>query len=324
MTGGRVNLGARATRPHSRRGQNGMLRPFVKTPLTSIKASGCVLAQSDTARAASNERQIQEEGYGWIEGEGLLDPLIPLREAILRGDLRALYLFWLRCAAERASWIADEVDEEEEAGPLIEPPVPPGLSQLDPALQAFAEFFAIDQDLIAAAAEASPDLIVTDEPLEEWVRRLPADERDAFLLRVARGESHVGIDLLHRLREVGGVGQPPASTMPRRTFSELQIAAKRQEQLRVQRERAEAERIRLAKLADLAQREAQVWSSIPALLAKRTASGYDEGVALLAELRDLAEHRGQRASFDAQLAQVIEPYATSSALQRRLKDKRLA
>ncbi|GEM_PF-4465729 len=25
----------------------------------------------------------EEEGYGWIEGEGLLDPLIPLREAIL-------------------------------------------------------------------------------------------------------------------------------------------------------------------------------------------------------------------------------------------------
>lgn len=41
---------------------------------------------------------------------------------------------------------------------LIEPPVPPGLGQLDPALEAFTEFFAIDEDLIAAAAEASPSL----------------------------------------------------------------------------------------------------------------------------------------------------------------------
>lgn len=263
----------------------------------------------------------EEEGYGWIEGEGLLDPLLPLREAILRGDLRALYLFWLRCAADQADWVVDEEDVARE--PLIEPPVPPGLGQLDPALLAFAEFFAIDQDLIAAAAEASPNLTATDEPLDRWIALLPETERNAFLLRVARGESHVGIELLRRLREVGGTGKPTTSTAPRRTFAELQVAAKNQEQLRIQRERAEAERARLAKLADLAKREAQIWARIPGLLAKRTASGYDEGVALLAELRDLAVHQGQRAAFDTRLAEVTAPYAGSVALQRRLKEKRL-
>ena len=260
----------------------------------------------------------EEEGYGWIEGEGLLDPLIPLREAILRGDLRALYLFWLRCAEDRAGWV-----DEEEADPLVEPPVPPGLGQFDPALQAFAEFFAIDQDLIAAAAEASPHPAATDEPLERWVTLLPEAERNAYLLRVARGESHVGIELLRRLREVGGASKPAASTAPRRTFADLQDATQRQEQLRVQREREVAERARLAKLADLAQRAAQIWASIPGLLAKRTASGYDEGVTLLAELRDLAVHQGQRAAFDARLAEATAPYAGSPVLQRRLKEKQL-
>jgi hypothetical protein len=264
----------------------------------------------------------EEEGFGWIEGEGLLDPLIPLHEAILRGDLRVLYLFWLRCAAERAGWV-DAEDENEERDPLIEPPVPPGLGQLDPALRAFAEFFAIDQDLIAAAAEASPNVTTTDEPLDRWVTLLPETERNAFLLRVARGEPHVGIELLRRLREVGGAGKPITSTAPRRTIAELQVVAENQKQLRVRRERAEAEQARLANLADLAKREAQVWARIPGLLAKRTASGYDEGVALLAELRDLAVHQGQRAAFDAKLAQVIGPYASSPALQRRLKEKRL-
>jgi hypothetical protein len=261
----------------------------------------------------------EEGGYGWIEGEGLLDPLIPLREAILRGDLRALYLFWLRYAADRAGWAA----EDEETEPLIEPPVPPGLGQLDPALQAFAEFFAIDQDLIAAAAEISLSLTATVEPLERWVTLLPETERNAFLLRVARGESHVGIELLRRLREVGGAGNPTTSTAPRRTFAEIQSGTKGQERLRVQREREAAERAQLAKLDALAQREGQVWASIPALLAKRTASGYDEGVALLAELRDLAVHRGQRVAFNARLAEVTAPYAGSPALQRRLKEKRL-
>jgi hypothetical protein len=166
----------------------------------------------------------EEEGYGWIEGEGLLDPLIPLREAILRGDLRALYLFWLRCAEERAGWV-DAEEENEKRDPLIEPPVPPGLGQLDSALRAFAEFFEIDQDLIAAATEGSPDLAAAAEPVDQWVKLLPADERDTFLLRVARGEAHVGIDLLRRLREVGGAGKPATTTAPRRTFAELQAAA---------------------------------------------------------------------------------------------------
>lgn len=260
----------------------------------------------------------EEEGYGWIEGEGLLDPLIPLREAILHGDLRALYLFWLRCAEERAGWA-----EEEEAAPLVEPPVPPGLGQLDPALQSFVEFFAIDQDLIAAAAEASPNLTATDEPLERWVTLLPEAERNAYLLRVARGGAHVGIELLRRLREVGKVGAPIATSAQRRTFTELQAAIQRQQQLRLQREREEAEQARLAKLADLAKREAQIWASIPGLLAKRTASGYEEGVALLAELRDLAVHQGQGAAFDAKLLRCTEPYATSPALQRRLREKQL-
>jgi len=261
----------------------------------------------------------EHEGYGWIEGEGLLDPLIPLREALLRGDLRALYLCWLKAAEYQAG--LDQ--EDEEAAPLIEPPVPPGLGQLDPALQALIEFFEIDQDLIAAAAEASPSLTTTAEPLDRWVTLLPEAERNAFLVRVAGGESHVGIALLRRLRELGGAGAVPATPAPRRTFADLQAAAERQRLLRVQREREQAEHARLAKLEALARREEQAWASIPTLLAKRTASGYDEAVALLAELRDLAVHRKERAAFNARIAELTAPYAGSAALQRRLKENRL-
>jgi hypothetical protein len=260
-----------------------------------------------------------EGGFGWIDGEGMLDPLIPLRAAILRGDLRALYLFWLRTAQDRAGWEVDGEDDE----PLIEPPVPPGLGQLDPPLRALIELFEIDQDLVAAAAEVSPNLTATEEPLEQWITLLPEAERNAFLLRVARGETHVGIALLRRLRTLGGTSAATAATAPRRSFADLATAVQGQKQLRIQRERAEAERARLAKLADLAAREPQIWASIPAILAKRTASGYDEGVGLLAELRDLAVHRKDVAAFKVRLAEVIAPYTGSPALLRRLKENRL-
>ncbi len=262
----------------------------------------------------------EEEGYGWIEGEGLLDPLIPLRAAMLHGDMRALYLFWLRCAADQAAW----VDADEDAiDTVIEPLVPPGLGEMDPALQAFAEFFAVDHDLIAAAAEASPSLTANDEPLEQWLTLLPEAERNDFLVRLARGEPHIDVALLRRLRAVAGANTSPAAGSPRRSFEELQAAAKRQAQLRRQHERAAAEQARLAKLATLAQREAEIWASIPALLAKRNASGYDEGIARLVDLRDLAVHRGQQAAFADRLAEVIAPYAASPAVQRRLKAHQL-
>lgn len=75
-------------------------------------------------------------------------------------------------------------------------------------------------------------------------------------------------------------------------------------------------------LESLAKREEQVWAQVPGLLARRTTSGYHEAVARLAELRDLAVHRNQRAAFDARLRDVLAPFATS-ALLRRLREKKL-
>ena len=49
-----------------------------------------------------------------------LDSLVPLREQILEGDLRVLYLAWLK-----ANEFADQDDEDS-----LEPPVPPNLQKL--------------------------------------------------------------------------------------------------------------------------------------------------------------------------------------------------
>jgi len=274
-----------------------------------------------------------DEGGDWIEGEGQLASLAPLRDDLLRGDLRALYLAWLASAARWAGADLEQDNEEEwddaeerdeiDSDDLIEPPVPPGLGQLSAPLQAFVEFFDIDQDLVGAAAAASPPLKATNEPIERWVPLLPESERNAFLVRAARGEP-IGAELLRRLREVGGTRPASFSTAPRRTFAAIVGASEEVRRQRQQRERQEAERARLAKLDALAKREEQVWAQVPDLLARRTASGYEEAVAHLVELRDLAIHRQQRAAFDARLRDVLAPYATSAALQRRLREKKLA
>jgi hypothetical protein len=68
----------------------------------------------------------EEEGTDWIEGEGWLSSLSRLRDDILEGDYRALYLAWLRAAE------LQNADDDEP-----EPPVPPGLGDPSPPLASF-------------------------------------------------------------------------------------------------------------------------------------------------------------------------------------------
>lgn len=71
---------------------------------------------------------------------GMLARLLPLREQLMRGDLRPAYLAWLLAAQQ------DDVDKE-----VTEPPVPAGLAELTFAQKAMVTFLHIDRDLIAAA-----------------------------------------------------------------------------------------------------------------------------------------------------------------------------
>ena len=157
---------------------------------------------------------FDDEGGGgdWIEGDGLLATLTPLREDILRGDLRALHLAYVKSAQ-----YAEELDDEELDDGLEELdaaategedapadlPAPPGLNQLSAPLRAFADFFEIDADLIRQAAADSPPLERSDAGVERRIALLPDAERDAWLVRLARGEPHLDVQLLRRLREVG-------------------------------------------------------------------------------------------------------------------------
>jgi hypothetical protein len=99
--------------------------------------------------------------------------LLPLRDELLRGDTRPLYLGWL------ARLCNDELRDDDR-----EPPLPDGLQTLTPAQASLAEFLMLDPDWLAAAAEASPPLRIEPENrtrLDPWLSELPeTDMRDAL------------------------------------------------------------------------------------------------------------------------------------------------
>src|SRR5579871_1845920 len=140
----------------------------------------------------------------WVEGEGWMGQLLPIRDELVRGDYRPLYIGWLSSIAD-GSLEEDEEDEEDEDSYDLEeedddgvrgasgrePPVPAGLGSLTASQAALAEFLCVDNDLIAAAAQASPEVPTNEAShpkVAEWVARLPEQEVRAMIARIIQGE----------------------------------------------------------------------------------------------------------------------------------------
>jgi hypothetical protein len=209
----------------------------------------------------------QEEGVsGWVEGEGWLSQLLPLREDLLGGDLRLLYLVWLKMAPELTEYVLDE-DPIAQARRLaaVEPPIPANLSKLSPSLKAFIELVELDPELVAAAAQASPQQQATSKvPMEDLLSKLSEAERQTFLLKLFRREPHVDLQLINRLKELAGVGKStPQFTAGHRRLSELQSIADTVKSEQEDRERERARKQRVKELETLASRESQTWMEIP-------------------------------------------------------------
>ena len=151
-------------------------------------------------------RSEEEEPEDWDDGEPWMPALIPLRDELLRGDFRALYLGWL-ATLPRAGWEIDEDDDRRE------PSVPPGLAKLSGPLRSLAEFLRVEDELIEAAAQGSdtePPAGPTRDELARWIKGLPASAKDAYLVRLLTeaGGPAIRTELSHRFREEAGVGGP--------------------------------------------------------------------------------------------------------------------
>jgi hypothetical protein len=254
----------------------------------------------------------------WLDGSGLLASIVPVRAEVMTGDLRLLYVAWLLAV------VNGEVDEEE-----VEPPVPPGLGQLSAALRMVVDFLRIDLDLVAVAAELSAPLSINDTltELSDWLAQLPAESKDALLVRVARGEGKVRAELLAGCRRAaapfGAVGKGG------RTAGELlawargrregrQRAARDEAARRAAKRRISAERAREVHLTELAGRQDQAWNEVTELVERRTGADYDMAAALLCELAEVCRRRGTSEEFAARIARLRQEQRRKISFIQRL------
>jgi hypothetical protein len=271
----------------------------------------CISTKATTKSTILKINIVREDYSGWLEEETYATGLLPLREALLKGDLRLLYLAWLATGfAEDAPNAAEE---------MVEPPVPPNLQQLSPDLQAFADLFQIDSDLIAAAAIESNAAQEVVEPIADWIATIPESERNAYLLRVAQGETHVGAELMQRLRQKFSKTSKAKLKSPGRTLADLITIADEQRDIRENKATKAAANARQKYLKTIAPKADAIWQEAMQLIELKQAQPYAEAVKHLVNLRDLAVSQGTLAEFQARIKSLQKRYATRSGLLTRLQ-----
>jgi len=264
----------------------------------------------------------EEEGFDeWVNERGLLSTLARLRDDILQGDYRALYLAWLKAMSLESGGYEEDEDDAENFFNDREPPLPTGMKQLTPPLKAFVDFFEIDPFLVSAAAELSPGLSPAQQAdFAPLISRLTRRERDGFLLKIVNAEPGAVTALRKKLLSFEKPA-PIAEANPR-TFGELLNTAEGLRQAEFLQQAEENRKKHIAEMQELAKREAQTWQEIENLLQSGyTARNYEDATALLSKLQQLSEFQGKQINFSGRLQALAEKYEGRTALIGRWKRK---
>ncbi len=277
----------------------------------------------DTLTIKSNgERTIvwwernEEGGWGWTEGEGVISRLIGIREELMRGDHRALFLGWL------ADFHPDEWRDPRDSAVLV-PPIPAGLDCLTPPLQTLIEQFPIDQDALTVAAGQEQGSMPERIPLSNVVDKLPATDMKALLVRVAEGDGSRVMSELNRLT-YPRMERPLDAALTCVDFAARAIKV-REARLKKEAKAAAAKRRREAAarkrhLEGVMKRADTIWAGLEPLMDEKIASAYDNAATQLTELHDAYEQAGRDTEFRDKLTTFRERYSRRPAMMRRIKE----
>ena len=204
-----------------------------------------------------------------------LEEIAPVRDLLIAGDLRVLYVIWLAMTA---------VHGDDEA---TEPPLPAGLGDLPDCVTALADFYDLGCDLLQAAAEGSPPIPKShdaDSRTAGWLAKRSKDELRELVHRfLTEDAAGVRAETLALIRDEGGTETWP--TVERsRTFQELRVLGDELEDRRHQREADAKEKARRARLKKMAADPQVVIDEVEKLVSQRSTTNYIKAAKTLVEL----------------------------------------
>ena len=301
------------------------LAPFI-APATAESDFGPVLSAEETSEHwildwnFSDDSGEIERFWSEDDGSDWMSRLLPLRDELLRGDHRPLYLGWLARAMQ------GEFDATD-----LEPHLPAGLGTLTAAQQALAEFLLIDSDWLDAAAADSPALSAggsQDADVELWLQEQTEAGMRATIRLLLTGRA---LEAERSLRSAYLTWQRQRQTAKpqpeRRRLGRILEGVKAAQSQRRENERLaqEAERLRLqseydALLTRLVQEAPQVWQEIDSTVGRGTGSAYEQAFKLLLTLAQALKRAGLEGNFQRELASLLERHRHRPAWMKRISN----
>ena len=276
----------------------------------------------------------------WVEYE--LGSLMPIRDELMDGDTRALYIVWLASRSPAASGYYDndddfdqpsmygrydeeEDEDENEADEIDGPPVPPGLGKLTAAQQALAELLRVPSEMLKAAAQhsskAAPRSAPANEDVADLIALLPDERRREYLLRLTRNEPGLSRLLISELRALRP--ESANATAPRGEQVRFTRLLDESDAIRQQMDREEREcedRARQQRRQEVHDHQDTFWRQATEAAERGSGSGYDLATQLLVELRTVAEHFDEMEPFEDRFRAWIAPHMRRRSLIKRLQD----
>ena len=255
--------------------------------------------------------------FDFVEETGWMARLAPVREELLRGDLRSLAIGWLRA-----------VTTGEAGVDALEPAPANGLQEWTGAQQALAEFLEVDKDLLSGAGMDSlpRQSAEADETVfDAWLDQLSQPEARQYLRQLLSGQGARTEREVKRRFATWQAMRGPVEQGRRRTVADLRQLAERAREQRMLEEagaRREAEAVRKKlrdfRLAQLALDFPKAWKIVQAEAGKGHASAYDAACRQLVDLRDAYDEQALSASFQAEFRQFLNEHRRRKALVTRL------
>ncbi len=264
------------------------------------------------------EESENHDRFGMEEGRGWMARLAPVRDELLRGDLRSLYIGWLPA-------VAGQMMHDNEMEPLCLR----GLGNLTAAQQALAEFLEVDPDLLAGAGMGSPAVQEKEVPrreMEKWIDTLPRDEVNTILKQLLEGKGQQAERSVRNRFSSWRRGLQTGDTdAPRRVAGELrqnaekarQIRLEKQKRDRKQREIKQREK-RKAYLKDLSSDFSKAWASVREPVERGSGRGYDEACRILVDIAEAYDLFATKKQFQNELKKFMAGHQRRKALIQRL------
>lgn len=263
----------------------------------------------------------------WAPHEYLED-CVALRDRLIQGDLRALYLIWLCTASgDYSNWEATE------------PPVPFGLAEFADLCGGLLGFFGVDPLMLVAAAQVTPafdgkSFADPDDTADKWIAKMTlADARKLLTRFLTEDPLGVKAEALALIRGAQPIAVWPTVLGSRSLVQLHEITeelrdqeitqAKSKADAKAKRDAKKAEQERQKRMKQMKANPDSWLDEASKLAAARGRDNYLAAAQILADLRDaIGGAAGQKLSR-AHAAHLCKKHPTLTQLKGSLRKKTL-